>query len=69
MADDDAALAEVDKWIRDNNAFTAQGAGDVEGGIEQAHPARLRIGPQRLRGFSAAAIRIRRAGIWPTAVF
>jgi tetratricopeptide (TPR) repeat protein len=28
MADDDAALAEVDKWIQDNNAFAAQGAGE-----------------------------------------
>jgi tetratricopeptide (TPR) repeat protein len=27
MADDDAATAEVDKWIRDNNDFFAQGAG------------------------------------------
>ncbi len=27
MADDDAASAEVDKWIRDNNDFYAQGAG------------------------------------------
>jgi tetratricopeptide (TPR) repeat protein len=28
MDDDDAAQAEVDKWIRDNNAFAAQGAGE-----------------------------------------
>jgi tetratricopeptide (TPR) repeat protein len=27
MTDDDAAQAEVDKWIRDNGDFTAQGAG------------------------------------------
>lgn len=27
MADDDAAQAEVDKWIRDNDEFTAKGAG------------------------------------------
>jgi tetratricopeptide (TPR) repeat protein len=27
MVDDDAATAEVDKWIRDNNDFYAQGAG------------------------------------------
>jgi len=27
MADDDAATAEVDKWIRDNSDFSAQGAG------------------------------------------
>lgn len=28
MADDDAAQAEVDKWIRDNNDFYQQGAGE-----------------------------------------
>ncbi|MGA2241431.1 MAG: hypothetical protein ABSH11_05275 [Verrucomicrobiota bacterium] len=28
MAEDEAALDEVDKWIRDNNAFAAQGAGE-----------------------------------------
>jgi tetratricopeptide (TPR) repeat protein len=28
MAGDDAAQDEVDKWIRDNNAFAAQGAGE-----------------------------------------
>ncbi len=28
MAEDQAALDEVDKWIRDNNAFAAQGAGE-----------------------------------------
>ena len=28
MNEDDAAAAEVDKWIRDNNAFAAQGAGE-----------------------------------------
>jgi tetratricopeptide (TPR) repeat protein len=28
MAGDEAALVEVDKWIRDNNAFAAQGAGE-----------------------------------------
>ena len=28
MAGDQAALDEVDKWIRDNNAFAAQGAGE-----------------------------------------
>ena len=27
VADDDAAQAEVDKWIEDNNAFAAKGAG------------------------------------------
>jgi tetratricopeptide (TPR) repeat protein len=28
MEDDDASQAEVDKWIRDNNAFAANGAGE-----------------------------------------
>jgi len=29
MSGDDAAMAEVDKWIRDNRAFAAQGAGET----------------------------------------
>ena len=28
MAEDDAAVTEVDKWIQGNNAFAAQGAGE-----------------------------------------
>jgi tetratricopeptide (TPR) repeat protein len=35
MADDDAAQAEVDKWIRDNNDFYTQGAGEPKDELNQ----------------------------------
>ena len=41
MADDDAACAEVDGWIRDNNAFAAQGAGAPKAELNQRILARL----------------------------
>ncbi|HEY5297783.1 MAG TPA: hypothetical protein VIK59_07645 [Verrucomicrobiae bacterium] len=41
MADDDAAQAEVDKWIRDNNAFAAQGAGEVNAELNRRILARF----------------------------
>jgi tetratricopeptide (TPR) repeat protein len=43
MADDDAAMAEVDKWIRDNNAFTAQGAGESKTELNARILARLNV--------------------------
>ena len=43
MAEDDAAMAEVDKWIQDNNAFTAQGAGESKAELNQRIMARLDI--------------------------
>jgi tetratricopeptide (TPR) repeat protein len=43
MADDDAAMAEVDKWIRDNNAFTAQGAGESKTELNARILARLDV--------------------------
>jgi tetratricopeptide (TPR) repeat protein len=43
MAEDDAAMAEVDKWIRDNNAFTAQGAGESKTELNQRILARLDV--------------------------
>ncbi|HLX96459.1 MAG TPA: tetratricopeptide repeat protein [Verrucomicrobiae bacterium] len=43
MAGDDAAMAEVDKWIRDNNAFTAQGAGESKAELNARIMARLDI--------------------------
>jgi tetratricopeptide (TPR) repeat protein len=43
MTDDDAAMAEVDKWIRDNNAFTAQGAGESKAELNARILARLNI--------------------------
>jgi len=41
MIEDDAALAEVDKWIRDNDAFAAQGAGVSREALNQRIRARL----------------------------
>jgi len=41
MTEDDAAMAEVDKWIRDNNAFTAQGAGESKEELNARIMARL----------------------------
>jgi predicted Zn-dependent protease len=41
MAGDDAALAEVDKWIRDNNAFAAKGAGESKEALNRRIRVRL----------------------------
>jgi tetratricopeptide (TPR) repeat protein len=41
MAADDAALDEVDKWIRDNNAFAAQGAGESNEALNRRIRARF----------------------------
>ena len=41
MEDDDAALAEIDGWIRTNNALTAKGAGETRGALNQRIHARL----------------------------
>ena len=41
MTGDDAALDEVDKWIRDNNAFAAQGAGESKEALNQRIRARF----------------------------
>lgn len=41
MADDDAAMDEVDRWIRDNSAFTAQGAGESKEALNQRIHTRL----------------------------
>ena len=64
MADDDAALAEVDKWIRDNDAFAAQGAGESKEELNKRILARfdsvrkgyedfLRRYPDNARGYLA----------------
>jgi tetratricopeptide (TPR) repeat protein len=34
LADDDAAQAEVDKWIKENDAYRAKGAGSPEGTLQ-----------------------------------
>jgi tetratricopeptide (TPR) repeat protein len=41
MLDDDAAQAEVDKWIRDNNAFAANGAGESKEDLNKRIRARF----------------------------
>ena len=41
MIEDDAAMDEVDKWIRDNNAFAAQGAGESKEAMNARILARL----------------------------
>jgi tetratricopeptide (TPR) repeat protein len=43
MTDDDAAMAEVDKWIRDNDAFAARGAGVSKAELNARIMARLDI--------------------------
>ena len=43
MEDDDAALAEVDKWIRDNDAFAAQGAGESKEELNARIMVRLNV--------------------------
>jgi len=43
MIEDDAALDEVDKWIRDNNAFAAQGAGESQAELNARIMARLNL--------------------------
>lgn len=41
MVEDDAAAAEVDQWIRDNDAFAAKGAGAVKAELNQRIRARF----------------------------
>src|ERR1039458_5982830 len=41
MEDDDAALAEVDRWIQTNNALTATGAGETKEALNQRIHTRL----------------------------
>jgi tetratricopeptide (TPR) repeat protein len=41
MAEDDAAVAEVDKWIQGNHAFAAQGAGESKEALNRRIRARL----------------------------
>src|ERR1017187_6738681 len=43
MVEDEAALNEVDKWIRDNNAFTAQGAGEPREALNRRILARFEL--------------------------
>jgi tetratricopeptide (TPR) repeat protein len=41
MAEDEVSLVEVDKWIRDNNAFAAQGAGESKEALNRRILARF----------------------------
>ena len=41
MAEDDEAMVEVDKWIQENNAFAAQGAGESKAELNRRILARL----------------------------
>ena len=66
MIEDDAAMAEVDKWIRDNNAFAAQGAGESKEEFNRRIMARLDVVRknyedflQRYPGFRARASGLR----------
>ena len=43
MVEDEAALNEVDKWIRDNNAFAAQGAGEPREALNRRILARFEL--------------------------
>ena len=43
MIADDAAQAEVDKWIQDNNAFAANGAGDANADLNKRILARFAV--------------------------
>jgi len=51
MTDDDAALAEVDKWIRDNDAFSAQGAGESKEELNKKILARFALVKKKYEDF------------------
>jgi tetratricopeptide (TPR) repeat protein len=51
MVEDDAAMAEVDKWIRDNDAFAAQGAGESKEELNARIMARLNTVRTNYEGF------------------
>ena len=51
MVEDDAAMAEVDKWIRDNDAFAAQGAGESKQELARRIQARLDVVRNKYKDF------------------
>jgi tetratricopeptide (TPR) repeat protein len=51
MSEDDAAMAEVDKWIQDNNAFAAKGGGETKAELNKRIMARLDIVRKRYEDF------------------
>lgn len=53
MDEDDAAHAEVDKWLTDNQAFAAKGAGQSEAELNKRIDARFELVRQGYEGFLA----------------
>lgn len=51
MAADDATMDEVDKWIRDNQAFSAQGAGESNAELNKRIHAKLDVIRKRYEDF------------------
>lgn len=51
MEADDAAMDEVDHWIQENNAFTAQGAGQSKAELNKRIRARLDVVGQQYQNF------------------
>ena len=49
--EDDDAMAEVDKWIRDNNAFAAQGAGESKAELNRRIMDRLNVVRKKYEDF------------------
>ena len=57
LEDDDAAQAEVDQWIRDNEAAAAKGGGVPNADLKRRIRDRFAPDPQGLRGFPQAPSR------------
>lgn len=51
MRDDDAAMDEVDSWIRENNAFASHGAGESKAELNHRILARLQVVRQGYQDF------------------
>ncbi|MBU6411234.1 MAG: hypothetical protein KGR98_12680 [Verrucomicrobia bacterium] len=51
MADDDAAMDRIDKWIRDNNGFAAHGAGEPSAELNQRIRTQLAAIQKEYEGF------------------
>ncbi|MGH7943272.1 MAG: tetratricopeptide repeat protein, partial [Limisphaerales bacterium] len=51
MREDDAAMDQVDSWIRENNAFAAHGAGESRQDLNRRIRARLQLVRQAYEGF------------------
>jgi tetratricopeptide (TPR) repeat protein len=51
MRDDDAAMDEVDSWIRDNTAFAAKGAGESKAELNKKILARMQVVRQEYTNF------------------